>query len=490
MIEYYKGAFNLNLLLIVSGSAVYRAMIPGLISVAFSLWLNTPGFDNVATREPLGHPQAIGTLLGSITLIIVFKANQAYSRNYEAYTTVFAMSSRFQDSVQHMMVYHMQCDHYKEMRPPSYFDHPELNGLFLTRDRERFRPDMSQEVRLARSIRKSINYVNDAKKQRRSESWDSFEEGVLSVESERGDMLGEPDRLMYRERLDGGWGRLFPDKKTLRPTTTYYDPMRADDLPKEGFASHRGGRTPALYLQELVHLASLLNAVALSTLRNDIDGAESPLDVADLGGTWPEVDPGKIKNIRGSYWDRLIKVVGADVTEAARTKYNASRPLEVVGGVSAAEIKFLQMARGPYAKTVLAFNWLSEFMVREHKSGSTGTIGDALISRSMQFLGNGMSQYNQARKIMIVPFPVSKLSVNMHAPPRVLTPMPFTTPVPTCPARGLLRLGHRPWGTPTDGSVHECNMVGCCIIVFRCKLPLRPSRGFSRAGEPISKAPK
>lgn len=40
------------------------------------------------------------------------------------------------DSTIHVCVYHLQCDHYKDIKPPSYFDYPELNHLFLTRDRE------------------------------------------------------------------------------------------------------------------------------------------------------------------------------------------------------------------------------------------------------------------------------------------------------------------------------------------------------------------
>jgi hypothetical protein len=401
MIEYYKGAFSFNLLLRVNGSGVYRAMIPGLLSVGIHQWI-TGTYDE---PEPLSHPTAIGTLIGSITLLILFKANQAYVRHWEAYTAVFGMMGRFQDAIHHMVAYHMQCDHYIGMRPPSYFDYPELNNCFLTRDRERYQ-DLSEQkdVKVARSIRKSINYVHDEVKQRQSQRWDSFEQEIFAVDSEKVEEFVEPEQLHIDTRLDGGWGKLFPDRKTKRPTSTYYHPTMAHNMDKRGFASTQGGRTPALYLQEVVHLTSLLNAVALSTLRNDVAGAESPLAVYDAGSNWPEVDPAKVKGIH--WYQRLQRIVGADGSAAARTAHNASRPLTVVGGISDAEIRQLQMARGPYAKTTLAWNWVSEFMVREHLAGSTGTVGDALISRTMQFLGNGMFHYNQARKIMIVPFPV------------------------------------------------------------------------------------
>ena len=58
-----------------------------------------------------------------------------------------------------------------------------------------------------------------------------------------------------------------------------------------------------------------------------------------------------------------------------RTRYNAARPLPVIGGVSDAEIQMLQMARGPYAKVQLCFGWLSEFIIREHLAGSLGLVG-------------------------------------------------------------------------------------------------------------------
>ena len=93
---------------------------------------------------------------------------------------------------------------------------------------------------------------------------------------------------------------------------------------------------------------------------------------------------------------------GVGRTPEERTRYNASRPLPVIGGISDNEIKFLQMARGPYAKTQLCWNWLSEFCIREHLAGSLGKVGPPIISRIIQFLGDGMIYYNHARKIMFI----------------------------------------------------------------------------------------
>jgi len=213
--------------------------------------------------------------------------------------------------------------------------------------------------------------------------------------------------------LDGGWGKLFNDENEEFPTATYYNFSKPNEISCEGFAGTDGGRTPDLLLQEMIHLTSLLCAVALSTLRNDVDGAESPLDMYRFGEEWPEVDSTKIKGIKMSVWSRFRRIVGAELSPEERTNYNATRPLGVIGGVSEAEIRMLQMARGPYAKTQLVFNWVSEIFVRESLSGSVGEVESPLISRSMQFLSNGMAQYNHARKIMYIPFPFPHAQISV-----------------------------------------------------------------------------
>ena len=95
-----------------------------------------------------------------------------------------------------------------------------------------------------------------------------------------------PKFLSGPARLDGNWGSLFDDGKS-----TYLDPYNPSIVHKDGFASVQGGHTPILFLQELAHLTSLMNGVALSTLRNDKEGVASPLTIYNPGEKWPEVDP-------------------------------------------------------------------------------------------------------------------------------------------------------------------------------------------------------
>jgi hypothetical protein len=88
-----------------------------------------------------------------------------------------------------------------------------------------------------------------------------------------------------------------------------------------------------LFLQELAHLASLLIAVALSTLRNDIDGSESPLAIYEPGKPWPEVDPAKAEPIKmdnlNSFCTKIKAFLSIGKTAEEQTRWNAARPLPV-----------------------------------------------------------------------------------------------------------------------------------------------------------------
>jgi predicted membrane chloride channel (bestrophin family) len=398
MIHYYKGAFGVNLLWRFRGSAVYRAFFPGLFS-AFIFLLIRLQWQKVDPDRELRHPYAVGVLVGTVSFLVIFRANNGYARYWEATGAVFNMMSKFMDATIHTAVYHLQCDHYKDIKPPSYFNYPELNKDFLTRYRERTYNVRDPTILSERATRKSIEIV-DKKAVKEPFDSSSLDSGV------RASARGKPTLLRGKPRLDGGWIELFPpDPATGRKTSTFYDPNLPWNADGKGFASTIGGRTPALFLQELAHLSSLVCAVALSTLRNDIEGAESPLDVYKPGEPWPEADPDMIPDAKVGWSEAAKYLTGRDRSPEDRTKYNASRPLSVLGGVSDAEIRFIQMARGPLAKTQLCWSWLSELIMREHLSGALGKIGPPIISRVAQFLGDGMLYYNQARKIMYVPFP-------------------------------------------------------------------------------------
>lgn len=169
---------------------------------------------------------------------------------------------------------------------------------------------------------------------------------------------------------------------------------------------------PTLFLQETAHLISLLNAIALSTLRNGIDQAESPVTAYIPGQPWPVVDPDtlsqEMKKQYGDanpFWSWLEFSFGLSRSTKRRTLYNAARPFGVLGGVSDEEIRLLQRARGPYAKVSLVTMWLQEFVTRESMSGSTGNVAPPIVARLYQFISDGVVGYNQARKVAYVPYP-------------------------------------------------------------------------------------
>jgi predicted membrane chloride channel (bestrophin family) len=396
MIQYQKGIFNINLLYRLHGSAIYRAaLVPGILSVVIYLLIVYLYPD----ENLIDDPTPVSLLVGSVAFLIIFRVNNSYDRYWEACGNVFAMTTRWVDAAAHTACYHLQSEQYNSIKPPSYFDHPQLNACFMTREREHV-GERSKERKKDRTITRSIEYVEDAKKQETSRNYNRNRKASVYFSSTNNDpipLFGEP-------ALDGGWGLLYP------PTDTFFNPREPLEAPRQaGFASTVGGRTAALFLQEIAHLASLLNAVALSTLRNDIDGAESPLDVYQPGQTWPKVD---LTDFSSWKLNGLKYLTGADRTPEARTEYNRLNPILVLGGVSDSEIHFLQLAKGPMAKTQLAWNWMSEFIAREHLSGSQGAVGSPIISQTMKLMGNGMANYAQARKIMFVPFPYPSAQIS------------------------------------------------------------------------------
>ena len=82
MITYNRSAFGLNLIFRVHGSAVYRSVVPSILSVVFFLLIREYYGDKStqAFGENIGHPYAIGVLVASTTFLIVFRANQGYNR--------------------------------------------------------------------------------------------------------------------------------------------------------------------------------------------------------------------------------------------------------------------------------------------------------------------------------------------------------------------------------------------------------------------------
>lgn len=211
-------------------------------------------------------------------------------------------------------------------------------------------------------------------------------------------------------------------KQKERRANDFFDPR--DNTPYSSFWRHARHRleeghmnpkqVPVPYFLETVgHILSLLSAVALSTLRNDLEEAESPLAEFRPNAPWPHVDPDMYQgDIRKGWYQSehrtytvLRYLLGLSRTDNSRIRYNTGRPFRVIGNVSDDEIQALQAARGPQAKVTLVSLWLQELISREYLAGSTGKVAPPIISRIYQFVSDGMAGYNQARKVAYIPFP-------------------------------------------------------------------------------------
>ena len=301
------------------------------------------------------------------------------------------MMSKFLDATVHMAAFHMQCSHYDDIKPPSFYEYPELLKYNLSRNRHPIskqgvgsRQKMSINQMSSKYTRKIREPDEKVYIDRPQDAADTISENSSDHPNSNATVLVGPGRD------DGGWNKIIDID--LKPTTKNKLRILACERKTP---SNELGATPSLFLQELAHLSSLTVAVAFSTLRCDVEDAESPLGTYIGGSDWPAADPDNLNSnekaqIQTSIYQKVLYSLGMDRSPKYKTKYNSTRPLLVVGGVSENEVKQLQKARGASAKTQLAWYWLSEFIAREHLAGSSGVVGPPIISRLFQFLSDGM----------------------------------------------------------------------------------------------------
>ena len=101
MIDYFKGIYGINLLFRIHGSALYKGSLVGILSLGVYLAIvlrwnengliyasnsEESGFQHTALNfdMSLDHPYGVGVLVGSVTFLIIFRANSGYQRYWEA----------------------------------------------------------------------------------------------------------------------------------------------------------------------------------------------------------------------------------------------------------------------------------------------------------------------------------------------------------------------------------------------------------------------
>lgn len=363
-------AFPQQVLLRFHGSAAYKALTPALLSSAVYLILFYTTNLHVEANI-FDHPYPMAALIVAFTFLLTFKANFSYNRYWEAVTAVHQMHSKWLDVGMELCAFHLQSDMYKK-KPPAFGQHPDYETEASAPNDRLYEPPSQQFL---------------------EEQIDSnLEPDNVSVHTRFSKLAMRRNIADPSQEIRTAAQRNSSNKKTIAGS------LFKDRLPTPLNPVDPRTKEPSPFLREGAHLLSLLSAVAMSTLRNDVEAAESPLATFYRGAPWPAVDPdARDADVRRGSWGRTNKfltvlryLLGLTRTDRDRTLYNAARPFRVIGGVSDGEIELLQAARGPFAKVALVSVWLQEFMSREYLQGSTGAVGPPIISRLFQFTSDGM----------------------------------------------------------------------------------------------------
>ena len=161
----------------------------------------------------------------------------------------------------------------------------------------------------------------------------------------------------------------------------------------------------AAFARTVAHLASLLHAVALHTLRGDSTLASLvERDAQAVIAAGSDVAAGA-----------QPKLVLCDFAPEASHRFAARNPIHVLGGVHPAEARRLQLTA---ERVHMVLSWIHRLLVRRRKAG--GLAHDApIVSRIYQVLSDGNLWYLNALKVVDTPFPFpyAQVCISRRLPP-------------------------------------------------------------------------
>lgn len=97
--------FWILIVFLVAGSALYKALLPALISSAIYILLSySVDINNSGEKNLLLHPYPIGALISALTFLLAFRANFSYNRYWEAVSAVHQMHSKWVGKILHPAV--------------------------------------------------------------------------------------------------------------------------------------------------------------------------------------------------------------------------------------------------------------------------------------------------------------------------------------------------------------------------------------------------
>lgn len=264
-----------------------------------------------------------------------------------------------------LAAFHLQSDRFKDDRPPAFGEYPELTSIERERERnEKTFQEIKQQVdeeyerefelkhnsRFSRwrlRLRLGRNRTNRTETEIKTERTPKEEKQKQVLLEDAIRDTRKSINAPARSKKKKGKGKTHRRVVSCAANFNNAEIKATDDMDKR-----------SLFLQEAAHLLSLLSAVAMSTLRNDLENAESPLVPFTPGADFPCVDPDGITADIREDWEfsnrekcsTIRYLLGWSRNETARALYNAARPFRVIGGVSDNEVLLLQSARGPQAK--------------------------------------------------------------------------------------------------------------------------------------------
>lgn len=307
MIIYHSGMFGLRNLFRIHGSPVYKVFIPTACSTAFLIVMAHARYNN-KDEKSVQHPYSIAAFIGFFSFLLTFRLNFAYSRYWEGATAVHQMLSKWLDVAMTLAAWHYQAESYNDIKPPAFGLNPLATPDNMPDRPHAIQPSLQDTVE---TIHKAANasawykrYKPRLRKLNELEQIQKANERQVKKGGEYSVRSQAPVKFINKKTTTVA----ETDSDSFIPVPTRFREKMAQDqaqqqpphgrpsLVKQPRGSLKLTRTrrarmpsPSLFLQELAHLSSLLSAVALSTLRNDIEMAESPLTEYIPGQPWPPV---------------------------------------------------------------------------------------------------------------------------------------------------------------------------------------------------------
>lgn len=411
-----------------NGSAAFRAVIPALVSTGLVVVYNFYWQDLM--KDMVEDTYTITVMIAFFGFLLTTRLNFSYTRWWEAVSMCHQMTSKLTDSALCLAAYHYQSTIWDPIKPDTYgvayasqrIEKRKPSSIGTPHDEEAKVESHNLTVSSTTSeppVATPFNIVpiNDGG----FLQWVHEIFSPPTVEVPSTDNSSQPRHRHVRSL-----------SAPMMVTKSFLPNDRKDRFSMSSImaASQRSTSefAPSDFLEEMVHLYSLLNAVAMASLRSDVEGCPSPLAEYIPNRPFPPYNSDHFRRrdghlrkmataggrpVSSTWWDKQMDkfwnlfyfLAGINRSPKQRTLYNAARPFHVLGGVSEAEAQRLQQARGPNAQVALCQLWLKEFVAREYLHGSTGKVEPPIVSRVFGFLTDASIAYHQSSKIAFVPFP-------------------------------------------------------------------------------------